>query len=99
MVFLSGPCQVGKSWLSKELQKIAQRPRYLNYDSVEDRQVIVSAGWSTQTDLLILDEIHKMPQWKNFLKGVWDTRPEGSGPLCFAWRFSRALVQQTTPPR
>ena len=24
---------------------------------------------------MILDEIHKMPNWKNYLKGVYDTKP------------------------
>ena len=81
MVFLSGPRQVGKSWLSRELQKTTDRPRYLNYDSPADRDVISAMGWSTRTDLLVLDEIHKMPQWKSFLKGVWDTRPDGMAVL------------------
>lgn len=81
MVFLSGPRQVGKSWLSRELQKSAKRPRYLNYDSAEDLRVISATGWSRGTDLLVLDEIHKMPQWKNYLKGIWDTRPEGMSIL------------------
>jgi predicted AAA+ superfamily ATPase len=36
-----------------------------------------SEGWVQGTDLLIFDEIHKMPDWKNYLKGVFDTRPEG----------------------
>jgi len=26
--------------------------------------------------ILILDELHKMPMWKNYLKGVFDTKPE-----------------------
>nr|CAA6822208.1 MAG: Unknown protein [uncultured Thiotrichaceae bacterium] len=28
------------------------------------------------TDLLILDELHKMPEWKNYLKGLYDTKIE-----------------------
>ena len=74
MVLLSGPRQVGKSWLSREIMKDFIRPRYLNWDNLEDREVIERQGWSTATDLLVLDEIHKMAGWKNHLKGLWDTR-------------------------
>jgi predicted AAA+ superfamily ATPase len=38
--------------------------------------MIKKEGWPDTTDLLILDEIHKMPEWKNFVKGVFDTKPE-----------------------
>ncbi|MDA8425860.1 MAG: ATP-binding protein [Treponema sp.] len=76
MVFLSGPRQVGKSWLARELMKGFARPRYLNYDSSLDREVITSQGWASATDLLVLDELHKMPGWKGYLKGLVDTRPE-----------------------
>ena len=73
MVFLSGPRQVGKTWLAKEVAKRFNSPLYLNYDSYEDREVITQKQWSKNTDLLILDEIHKMPNWKIFLKGIYDT--------------------------
>ncbi|MBI9082910.1 MAG: AAA family ATPase [Desulfobacterales bacterium] len=33
-------------------------------------------AWLEKTDLLVLDELHKMPMWKNYLKGVYDTRPD-----------------------
>jgi predicted AAA+ superfamily ATPase len=81
IVFLSGPRQVGKSWLAKEMMKAYERPRYLNWDSLDDREVILTQGWSTATDFLILDEIHKMPGWKNHLKGLWDTRASGLAVL------------------
>ena len=75
MVLLSGPRQVGKSWLSREIMKDFAHPRCLNWDNMEDREVIQKQGFSTATDLLVLDEIHKMPGWKDHLKGLWDTRP------------------------
>jgi hypothetical protein len=50
------------------------RPRYLNWDNTEDREIIQRQGWSTATDLLVLDEIHNMPGWESHLKGLWDTR-------------------------
>ncbi|MFH0919443.1 MAG: ATP-binding protein [Fibrobacterota bacterium] len=77
MVFIVGPRQVGKTWLAKDIAKQFRNPVYLNYDRFEDRKIIESARWLDTTDLLILDEIHKMPEWKNRLKGVFDTRPSG----------------------
>jgi predicted AAA+ superfamily ATPase len=49
---------------------------YLNYDSFEDRQIIKDESWLSSTELLILDELHKMPGWKNYLKGLFDTKSE-----------------------
>lgn len=75
MVFVVGPRQSGKTWLCKQIGKDANRFTYLNYDSVMDREIIAAQKWHPQTDLLVLDELHKMPDWKNFLKGVFDTKP------------------------
>jgi hypothetical protein len=77
IVFLTGPRQVGKSWLARTIMERFARPRYLNWDNVQDREIILGQGWSTSTDLLVLDEIHKMDGWKNHVKGVWDVRPRG----------------------
>jgi len=76
MVFLIGPRQVGKTWLAKELIKTAKKPQYLNYDSLSDRQLIHQEAWLPETDLLVFDELHKMPKWKQYLKGVFDTKSE-----------------------
>jgi predicted AAA+ superfamily ATPase len=77
MVFLSGPRQVGKSWLSRGLMERFGGSVYLNYDSPDDREILKSRSWPGGTPLLVLDEIHKMEGWKNWLKGVFDTRREG----------------------
>jgi len=74
MVFLTGPRQVGKTTLSRQL--IEQHGgQYLNYDVAADRAIILHQRWSPQSPLLVLDEIHKMPSWKNWLKGVYDGKP------------------------
>ncbi|MFN2359397.1 MAG: AAA family ATPase, partial [Desulfotignum sp.] len=39
-------------------------------------EMIQQFAWMPATRLLILDELHKMPQWKNYLKGLYDTKPE-----------------------
>ena len=76
MVFIVGPRQAGKSWLAKDIAKGFKRTTYLSYDSPEDRKIIKAKSWLPSTELLILDELHKMPKWKNFLKGLYDTKPE-----------------------
>jgi len=76
MVFLTGPRQVGKTTLSRRL--ITQLGgQYLNYDVAADRALMLHQRWSPQAPLLVLDEIHKMPSWKVWLKGVYDGKPEG----------------------
>ena len=80
MVFLTGPRQVGKTTLSRAL--IAQRGgQYLNYDVAGDRAIILGQRWSPQAPLLVLDEVHKMPGWKSWLKGVYDGKSAGQQVL------------------
>src|SRR5262245_56033293 len=74
MVLLAGPRQVGKTFLAKQIAKEFKVSVYLNYDNVEDRDIMEQQSWLENTDLLILDELHKMPERKNYLKGVYDTK-------------------------
>jgi len=73
-VFLTGPRQVGKTSLSRLLMQ-GRDAQYLNYDVATDRAVIERQSWLPQAGLLVLDEIHKMPSWKTWLKGVIDGKP------------------------
>lgn len=75
IVLLVGPRQAGKTWLAKNIATQFKNSLYLNYDQVSDRQIIKKQSWLDNTDLLILDELHKMPDWKNYLKGLFDTKP------------------------
>ena len=76
IVLLVGPRQSGKTYLAKDIAKSFTNSTYLNYDQIKDRTIIKNQSWLEKTDLLILDELHKMPDWKNYLKGVFDTKPE-----------------------
>lgn len=75
MVFVVGPRQVGKTWLAKEIMKEYKNPLYLNYDNQDHVQILKKQAWLAEHDLVIFDEIHKMPKWKNYIKGIYDTKP------------------------
>jgi len=75
MVFLTGPRQVGKTSLALSIAENVERSTYLNYDNFAHRDIIRQGRWLPDTELLILDELHKMPQWKTYLKGIYDTKP------------------------
>ncbi len=74
MVFLTGPRQVGKTSLALAIAEEHELSVYLNYDNFTHREHIRKAAWLPETRLLILDELHKMEDWKNYLKGIYDTR-------------------------
>jgi uncharacterized protein len=73
MVFLGGPRQVGKTTLAKAILK-QRGGRCFNWDLDEDKRELLAKAWSDDDPLLVLDELHKFPRWKNWLKGVYDTR-------------------------
>jgi len=81
MVFLTGPRQVGKTTLAKALMAEYPRAQYLNWDVPNDRRMLIGQTWSPRASLVILDEIHKMRDWKAYLKGVFDGRADGQAFL------------------
>lgn len=70
MVLLAGPRQCGKTTLAKSL--LDERGQYFNWDIVRDRKIIRELAWPKDASLVVLDELHKAPKWKNLLKGVID---------------------------
>lgn len=75
MVFIGGPRQVGKTTIS--LQYLPTKSRedmgYLNWDNVPMRQALLR-GELPPSPIIVLDEIHKYTEWKNLVKGFFDTR-------------------------
>lgn len=76
MVFIGGPRQVGKTTLSKNLcHGVFANHEYLNWDVTEDRVKIIEKLWLSNANLIIFDELHKYPKWKQWIKGVYDSKP------------------------
>ena len=82
MVVVTGPRQVGKTTLARNVMGVfGARSQYLNWDVPADRAILGRQSWSPRAPLLVLDEIHKMPDWKSWLKGVADARPPDQAVL------------------
>ena len=84
MLFLAGPRQVGKTTLSLSAKTLTDQFTYLNWDNQDHRKIILEgpaaiaevAGinkLSASLPIVVFDELHKYRQWKNFLKGFFDT--------------------------
>ncbi len=78
MVFISGPRQVGKTTLAKDIGEIffPGKYAYLNWDNRQDRKAILAETFPAGKELFIFDEIHKYKKWKNYLKGEYDKHKE-----------------------
>jgi len=74
MVFIGGPRQVGKTTLSLQYLTPSNEsnPAYFNWDRLSDRKLILRDELPLQTPLLVLDEIHKLRDWRGFVKGIYD---------------------------
>lgn len=69
IVLLSGPRQVGKTTLSRNL---TNNLAYYNFDVKKDALVFLNQEWDREKSLVVFDELHKMPKWKLWLKGLYD---------------------------
>ncbi len=103
VVLLSGPRQCGKTTLARGLTPDHD---YFNYDLAEDRLALRDRSWRRDRELVVLDELHKMPDWKSWLKGVFDTsglRPPllvtGSARLDVARKVGDSMAGRFFPYR
>ncbi len=70
IILLTGPRQIGKTTLSKMLKNDFD---YFNFDNADDRLSLQKKSWDRSKALVIFDELHKLKNWKSWLKGVYDT--------------------------
>ncbi|MBI4677506.1 MAG: ATP-binding protein [Elusimicrobia bacterium] len=109
MAFVVGPRQCGKTFMARMLQEErGSADLYRDWDDQQFRKDLAKAPYgfldafrpaSSRRPLAVLDEIHKFPRWKNYLKGLWDTRREradflvtGSGRLDIYQRGGDSLL-------
>ncbi|MGE3920612.1 MAG: ATP-binding protein [Gammaproteobacteria bacterium] len=83
MVFASGPRQAGKSTIAHQCCEKVALAKYLNWDKIIDREIILSGQAQVVSSLpinailpskplIVFDEIHKYKNWKSYLKGFID---------------------------
>ena len=82
MAFVSGPRQVGKTTTCR-----LHAHAYINWDDIDDRELILSGPANLigtlkldrlyeTVPVLLFDELHKFPRWKQFLKGLFDAHAD-----------------------
>lgn len=100
MVFLGGPRQVGKTTLALSLlgAESENHPGYLSWDVPSTRTSLIRHELPPEQKLVVLDEIHKYRQWRNLVKGLYDTQKSrrqflitGSARLDNYWRGGDSL--------
>jgi len=83
MAFLAGPRQVGKTTIAQNAIQSSKYSKYLNWDNIDSRKIILSGNQSIVKNLpiatipnvkpfIIFDELHKYKNWKTLLKGFVD---------------------------
>ena len=70
IILLTGPRQCGKTTIANML---SDNSDYFNYDNSDHRIGILEKSWDRSKDLVIFDELHKLKNWKSWLKGIYDT--------------------------
>jgi predicted AAA+ superfamily ATPase len=107
MIFISGARQTGKTTMAKAIASGEPVSHYFNYDVPENKaKILAQPSFFEEMDrlksdrpLVVLDEIHKYKDWKNYLKGVYDGYRDafrflvtGSGRLDLSRKRGDALV-------
>jgi len=84
MAFLSGPRQVGKTTIARQLcERLGTPDSYLNWDNLDHRALVLSGPERIVTHLGLdrlreakafcaFDELHKYRRWRDLLKGLFD---------------------------
>ncbi|MBW1847399.1 MAG: AAA family ATPase, partial [Deltaproteobacteria bacterium] len=80
MIFVSGPRQSGKTTFAKDIASQEAVSHYFNYDIPSNKALLLEKPTffeevdrkKDHSPLIILDEIHKYRDWKNYLKGIYD---------------------------
>ncbi len=79
MAFISGPRQVGKTTLAKQL--LQSKSNYFSYDQTEFRKIWARFPEKALDKIgegpVLFDEIHKDRKWKSKLKGIYDVHSPG----------------------
>lgn len=82
-ILLSGPRQVGKTTIANQCGQSLAYYRYLNWDNLDDRKIILSGHSAIieglpveavlkEKPVITFDELHKYSRWRTFLKGFID---------------------------
>ncbi|NCT57746.1 MAG: ATP-binding protein [Legionella sp.] len=86
MIFVMGPRQVGKTTVAQKMVAQHTHGFYFNWDNINDREQIIAGPnniakiinlplLSNTKPLIVFDEIHKFKNWRDFLKGFYDSYP------------------------
>lgn len=72
MVFVGGPRQVGKTTVARSLLG-RSAVGLMNWDVPAERDLILRQHFP-KSRLWVFDELHKYRKWRNYLKGLFDSR-------------------------
>jgi len=109
LIMLAGPRQSGKTTFARDIAaKDFSDTVYFNWDIAEDKKRLINdpvffskapRSSLSSRPLIILDEIHKYRNWKNYLKGIYDQfkteyqfLATGSGRLEFSRKAGDSLA-------